>query len=71
MRYYVMEVQNAGALAIAEVFEAKSLASAKRTASRKQVFQGTVLYLGTEVDSNGFVRNPIAIKEGKEWSEVE
>lgn len=71
MRYYVMEVQNAGAFAVAEAFEAKSFASAKRTASRRQAFQGTVLYLGTEVDGNGFVRNPIAIKEGKEWSEVE
>ena len=66
MRYYVMEVQNVGAFAKAEAFEAKSCASAKRAASRKQVFQGTVLYLGTEVDSNGFVRNPIAVKEGKD-----
>ena len=65
MRYYVMEVQNAGAFAKAEAFEAKSLASAKRTASRKQVFQGTVLYLGTEVDGNGFVRNPFPSKREK------
>lgn len=70
MRYYFMEIENIGALARAEAFEAKSLASAKRTASRRQTFQGTVLCLGTGVDDNGFVRNPIAIKEGKEWSEV-
>ena len=67
MRYYVMEVQNAGAFAVAEAFEAKSLAGAKGAASRRQTFQGTVLYLGTDVDSNGFVRNPIAIKERGEW----
>lgn len=66
-KWYVMEVQNIGAFAKAEAFEAKSLASAKRAASRRQVFQGTVLYLGAEVDGNGFVINPIAIKERGEW----
>lgn len=67
MKYFVMETQSLGAFAKAEAFEAKSLAGAKRAASRRQVFQGTVLCLGKEVDGNGFVRNPIAVKEGREW----
>ena len=50
-----MEVQGINAYAKAEKFTATNWASAKRAASRRQSFYGTVLYLGIARDSNGFV----------------
>lgn len=69
MKYYLMEIANRGSYSEAESFEAKNLTSAKRTASRRQFFQGTILVLGREVNSDGYVTNPIAIKEKGEWTD--
>ena len=70
MTFYVAEVTRLHSFAKAEKIEAKSLASAKRKASRYQLFQDTILYLGREVDSNGFIVNPVAVKKGNKWVDL-
>ena len=70
MEFYVSEVTGLHSFAKAEKIEAKSLASAKRLASRYQMFLGTVLYLGRAVDSRGFIVEPIAVKKGKKWIDL-
>ena len=68
--WYVMETADRGGKTKAESFKAKSLTSAKRTASRRQMFEGTVLYLGADIDDNGFVSNPLSIKRGGKWTDI-
>ena len=70
MTYYVSEVSNPHSFAKAERLNAKNLASAKRSASRYQMFLGTVLYLGRAVDGRGFIVEPIAIKKGSKWTNL-
>ena len=70
MEYYVSEVARLHSFAKAAKINAKSLASAKRLASRYQMFLGTVLYLGEAVDSNGFIVDPIAVKRGNKWTNL-
>ena len=70
MEYYVAEVAGLNSFAKAEKIEAKSLASAKRLASKYQMFLGTVIYLGRAIDSNGFIIEPIAVKKGKKWTNL-
>ena len=71
MKYYAAEVARLHSFAKAEKIEAKSLASAKRSASRyHQMFLGTILYLGRAIDSNGFIREPIAVKKGDKWTDL-
>ena len=70
MEYYVSEVTRLHSFAKAAKINAKSLASAKRLASRYQMFLGTVLYLGEAVDSNGFIVDPIAVKRGNKWTNL-
>ena len=68
--YYIMET-TPGGYREAKKIHATSLTSAKRAASRGQVFYGTELLIGLSVDENGFVRNPIAIKEvGRAWEDI-
>ena len=70
MTYYVAEVARLHSFAKAEKINAKSLTSAKRSASRYQMFIGTILYLGRAIDSNGFIIEPIAIKKGDKWTDL-
>ena len=70
MEYYIAEVAGLHSFAKAEKISASSLASAKRLASRYQLFLGTVLYLGRATDSNGFIVEPIAVKKGKKWTNL-
>ena len=70
MIYYVAEVAGLHSFAKAEQISARSLTSAKRSASRYQMFLGTVLYLGRAVDSNGFIIEPIAVKKGDKWIDL-
>ena len=67
MEYFVAEVAGLHSFAKAERITATSLASAKRLASRYQMFLGTVLYLGRAVNHNGFIVEPIAVKKGRKW----
>lgn len=71
MIYYVSEVPEIHSFAKAERLNAKSRSSAKRSASRYQMFMGTVLYLGRAVDSNGFIIEPIAVKKGNKWIDLD
>ena len=71
MTYYVAEVAGLHSFAKAEKIEAKSCSSAKRKASRYQMFQGTVLYLGRTVNDSGFIVDPIAVKKGNKWIDLD
>lgn len=71
MAYYMMEVGNIGAVCKADKINAKNFTSAKRTASKNQCFQKTILYIGTDVNENGFITNPIARKLwGEKWEDL-
>lgn len=69
--YYFAELQNSGSYRQAEKLKATSLRAAKREASMRQVFQGTVLEIGNSVNTDGFIMNPVARKEdGKTWETI-
>lgn len=71
MIYYAAEVQNYGSFRKAEKLKATNLRAAKREASLNQVFQGTTLVLGTDVNEDGFILDPIARKEdGQRWEDM-
>ena len=70
MTFYVSEVIALHSFAKAERLNAKSRTSAKRCATRYQMFQDTGLYLGRAVDSNGFIVQPIAVKKGNKWVDL-
>lgn len=61
MKFYVAEVQNVNSVREAE---------AKRKASRGQAFYGTVLVIGTEIDENGFITDPMVYKESGKWHNI-
>ena len=61
MKYRISELENAQSYAKGDVIEANTLSAAKRTASRRQMFQGTVL----EITNERHVR--LAIKVDGEW----
>lgn len=63
--YYISE-DNGGFLK-AEKLNATTLAAAKREATRKQVFQGTRLVIGTEVNKDGFITEAKAVKKDGLW----
>lgn len=72
MMYYVAEVAGLHSFAKAEKIHAKNRSSAKRQASRyHQLFLGTILYLGKAVDSNDFIIEPIAVKKGNKWLDLD
>ena len=71
MMYYVSEVAGLHSFAKAERLNAKSRTSAKRMASRYQMFQDTILYLGREVNKDGFIIEPIAVKKGNKWIDLD
>ena len=69
--YYFAELQNSGSYRQAEKLKATSLRAAKREASMRQVFQGTTLEIGNNVNEDGFILNPVARKEaGKTWETI-
>ena len=69
--YYIAEVQKLGSFSQAEKINAKSLTAAKRKANKSQCFYGTVLQIGTEVNDEGFIMNPIATKVNGKWQGLE
>lgn len=69
--YYFTEVENLNSYRQAERIKADSITSAKRIASRHQVFKNTWLKLGLSTDNNGFIKNLIAVKNPQgRWEEV-
>ena len=71
MTFYVSEVMCPHSFAEAERFSAKSRTSAKRCATRYQMFQDTVLYLGKAVNDSGFIIEPIAFKKDNKWVDLD
>ena len=71
MTYFVSEVGRLHSFSRAERITAKNLTIAKRKASRYKMFLSTVLYLGRTVDSNGFISEPIAVKKGHKWVDLD
>lgn len=73
--YYVAELLNRGSYRKAEKIKAKNLTSAKRTASRNQLYQGTTLVIFFGIDDDGFGEGELCRKEtgyGKsnKWSDT-
>jgi len=60
--YYISETQNGNSIRKAEKIEAKNLTSAKRTATRNQIYQGTVLSIYRNIGENGFGFNLVTSK---------
>ena len=71
MEYYVSEVANLHSFAKAYKINAKSRTLAKRKATRYRTFLGTILYLGRAVNSDGFIIEPIAVKKGNKWVDLD
>lgn len=64
MKYYFYEGQNMNDCGKYDAcFEAKNITSAKRAASRRQIFQGT--------DQSGRLIRPVAIKKDGGWLDYE
>lgn len=72
MKYYFYEGQNMNDCGKYDAcFETKNITSAKRAASRRQIFQGTCLFLSTEIDQSGRLIRPVAIKKDGGWLDYE
>ena len=63
--YYMSE--NNGGYRKAEKLNATTLTAAKQEATRKQVYMGTRLVIGTEVNKDGFIIDAIASKKDGVW----
>lgn len=70
MKFYVAEVQKVNSVREAEEISAKDLTEAKRKASRGQAFCGTVLVIGTEINEDGFITDPMVYKESGKWHNI-
>ena len=66
MTTYYMSENNRG-FRKAKKLNATTLTAAKREATRKQVFQGTRLVIGTEVNEDGFITEAKAVKKDGLW----
>ena len=68
--YYFSETNYINTYGPAQALKATHLADAKREASRRQCFQGSVLKIGTaySLNTDGLLVDEIASKEsGKKW----
>ena len=63
--YYMSE--NNGGFRKVEKLNATTLTAAKHKATRKQVFQGARLVIGTEVNKDGFITEAKAVKKDGLW----
>ena len=71
MTYYFAELSDKNSYRIAEKLSANTLTAAKREASRKSVFQGTVLEIGGEINNQEFILNPICQKINGKWVKLD
>lgn len=71
--YYFAEVPEPGSFGKAEELKASNLTAAKREASRKSGFFGTVLVIGTDISKDGFIKpeSVLASKIDGEWEDYE
>ncbi|MDA5608826.1 hypothetical protein [Pasteurella multocida] len=66
--YYFSETNHINAFSKGEALKATSLSEAKREASRKQCFQGTILKIGASLNEDGLLIDEIAVKTNK-WQD--
>lgn len=71
--YYFAEVPEPGSFGKAKELKASNLTAAKREASRKSGFFGTVLVIGTELSEDGFIKpeSVLTSKIDGEWEDYE
>lgn len=62
--FIIRELQNAQSSRKGETIEAADLAAAKRAASRKQMFKGTVMTIESERGAR------LAVKESGRWTDL-
>ena len=72
MCYYMVEtLNNCGFRCRKAVkLESDSLRAARKEAASKQFFQGTILYIGTEIDKIGFLTDAEVMFQNGKWSKV-
>lgn len=72
MCYYLVEtLANCGYRCRKAVkLESDNLRAARKEAAGKQFFEGTVLYIGTEIDRIGFMTGAEVMHNGQKWSRV-
>lgn len=70
MVFYVSECLNTNSLRRAKMIYAKNLNIAKMIASKIQTFQNTVLIIGTNVNEDGFILEPVTIKKDNKWQYI-
>ena len=68
--FYFSEVSNLNSYREAEPLRANTLSAAKREASRKKSFFGTFLYIGTHIDEQGFIIEPLTVKTREGWRDI-
>jgi hypothetical protein len=59
------EIVNVKGLFRAEQLKAATLAGAKREASKRQKFAASTVLIGVQVDDNGFIVEPVALRWGR------
>ena len=69
-KFYFSEVANLHSYREAEPLKANTLSAAKREASRKRAFFGTFLYIGTYIDEQGFIIEPLTVKTKEGWRDI-
>ena len=69
-KFYFSEVANLHSYREAEPLKANTLSAAKREASRKKAFFGTFLYVGTHINEQKFIIDPVAVKTKEGWRDI-
>jgi len=70
MKFYIAELQTVKSYRQAYSVEATTLTAAKRTAAKQQAFYDTVLVIGTAVNANGWIVDPVCMKTNSHWVQV-
>lgn len=71
MYYMVETLRNCGYRCRQAVkLNAESLRDARKEAIKRQFFQGTILYIGTEIDKIGFMASAEVMHNGQRWTRV-
>lgn len=68
--FYFSEVSNLNSYREAEPLKANTLAEAKKEASRTRAYLWTYLYIGTYINEQGFIIDPVAVKTKEGWRDI-
>ena len=69
-KFYFSEVANINSYREAEPLKAHTLAEAKKEASRTRAYLWTYLYIGTYINEQGFIIDPVAVKTKEGWRDI-